>query len=174
MAHLSNEISLLQKCDHPNIIRLITSFEGQRKIYLILEYVGPLTLAQYLDKKKTVMDEDEAAHVFYEILQGLLYLHNRNIFHRDIKLHNIIVGSQGEVKLIDLGYALETHVEPRHVKTFCGTPSYMPPEVVSRDPYDPEKSDIWSLAVCLYKSLCGKFPFVGVSQTNLFYHIRRG
>lgn len=167
---------VLAKCDHANVVKLIDQFESTRKLYMVLEYVGPHTLAQYIENKnseKNQIDEDEGAHIFYEVAQGLAYLHSKHIYHRDMKLHNIIIGIQGEVKIIDLGYAVE--IDPGStVDTFCGTPTYMPPEVVDRLPYQPALSDVWSFGVCLYRGLCGRFPFLGVSQTNLFYHIRKG
>ena len=174
---LKNEIKMLEKCNHPNIIKLIDSFEGAKKVYLLLEYVGPSTLAHELDSpKRTVkgrMSEDEAAHVFHEVAQGLNYLHRNGMAHRDVKLHNIIIGLQGEVKIIDLGYGIQYQTGQK-ISSFCGTPSYMSPEVISREPYDAFKADVWSFGVCLYKALTGKFPFPGVSQTNLFYNIRKG
>ena len=174
--HIVNEAKLLEKCSHSSIIKLIEWFEGHRKVYLILEYVGPTTLGEYLESKKSekgALDEDEACHIFYEIALGLLYLHSKGIFHRDIKIHNVIIGSKSEVKLIDLGYAVELP-SSQLITTFCGTPSYMAPEIIARKPYNPEKSDIWSFGICLFRVLCGRMPFTGVSQTNLFYHIKKG
>ena len=174
--HIVNEALLLEKCSHPSIIKLVEWFEGHRKIYLVEEYVGSTTLSEYLESKKAesgALDEDEACHIFYEIAQGLLYLHSKGIYHRDVKIHNVIVGLNSEVKLIDLGYAVEL-LEAQPISTFCGTPSYMPPEVIARKPYFPEKADVWSFGVCLFRVLCGRMPFTGVSQTNLFYHIKRG
>ena len=174
--HIVNEALLLEKCSHPSIIRLVEWFEGHRKIYLVEEFVGATTLGEYLESKKAesgALDEDEACHIFFEIAQGLLYLHSKGIYHRDVKIHNVIVGPGSEVKLIDLGYAVELP-EARLISSFCGTPSYMPPEVVARKPYSPEKADVWSFGVCLFRALCGRLPFSGVSQTNLFYHIKRG
>lgn len=172
--NLMNEVDILSKCNHPNIIKLIDWFEGHKKIYLMLEYVGSTTLAKYLDKKlDEMLTEDEAAHVFYELSHAIAYLHKRKIYHRDLKLHNIIIGSEGQVKLIDFGYAIQLSSDTK-VSTYCGTPSYMSPEVVSKTPYYPEKYDIWAFGVCLFKALCGYFPFKGVSQTNLFFNIKKG
>jgi tRNA A-37 threonylcarbamoyl transferase component Bud32 len=172
--NLMNEVEILSKCNHPNIIKLIDWFEGSKKIYLILEYVGSATLAKYLDKKlDEMMTEDEAAHVFYELSHAIAYLHKRKIYHRDLKLHNIIIGSEGQVKLIDFGYAIQL-TDDSKVATYCGTPSYMSPEVISKTPYNPEKYDIWAFGICLFRALCGYFPFKGVSQTNLFFNIKKG
>lgn len=171
---MTAEDELLRGCDHPNVIKLIDRFESKSKLYMVLEYIGSVSLAQHLESKKlkkSQIGEDEGAHIFYEISQGLSYLHRKGIYHRDLKLHNILVGLQGEVKIIDLGYAVELEKEVK-VDTFCGTPTYLPPEIVSRKTYLPSKADIWSLGVCLYRVLCGRFPFMGVSQTNLFYRIK--
>lgn len=170
------EVGILACLTHQNVIKMHDHFEGRLKFYILLEYLGPHTLAAHLDNKKIEknrMDEDEAAHVFHEIGQALKNLHALNIAHRDLKIHNVIMGAKGEVKLIDFGYAIKCALGEL-TNTFCGTPTYMPPEVISRQPYDGTKSDIWSFGICLYRTICGKFPFTGVSQTNLFYVIKKG
>lgn len=175
IAGMLDEGQLLETCDHPNIIRLIERFESKSKLYMILEYIGPVSLAQHIEGRKlqkAAIDEDEGMHIFYEIGKGVKYLHERSISHRDLKLHNIIVGQNGTIKIIDLGYALK-NIEGRMTDTFCGTPTYLPPEVIARQPYHAIKADIWSFGVCMYRVLCGKFPFMGVSQTNLFYRITK-
>jgi serine/threonine protein kinase len=159
--NLQNETQLLKNLNHPNIIKLHDWFEGNWFIYLILEYVGPVSLMEYLEQHpSSFLTEEEGAHLFHEVAKGLEYLHKQNIYHRDIKLNNILLGSQGEVKLIDFGFSLKLK-EDKKISAFCGTPSYMAPEVLSRLPHCPEKGDVWSFGICLYRALAGQFPFRG-------------
>jgi tRNA A-37 threonylcarbamoyl transferase component Bud32 len=174
-ANVIKEAEILAKLNHPNIIKLHEWFEGHKKVYLLLEYVGPMTLAHYLENKKHdkgALAEDEAARIFHEVGQGLAYLHSKRIYHRDVKLHNVMIGKQGQVKIIDLGYGVETEKGVK-VDTFCGTPSYMSPEVIAREAYIPEKYDVWSFGVCLFKAIVGRFPFVGLNPNNLFFLIKK-
>jgi serine/threonine protein kinase len=164
--NLMNEIHLLLHLDHPNIIKLHDWFEGQWFIYLVLEYVGPVSLMEYLEKQpSSQISEEEAAHVFYELAKGIQYLHEQTIFHRDLKLNNILLGSQAEVKLIDFGFSIRLK-ELKKISAFCGTPSYMSPEILSKQPYLPDKGDSWSFGVCLYRALTGNFPFRGSCEID--------
>lgn len=97
-------------------------------------------------------------------------MHERNIAHRDIKLENIILDENIIPKLIDFGFS--TCIEPKQkIKIFCGTPSYMAPEVVQRRQYRGETADIWALGVLLFVSLTGNFPFKGSTDQELYKKI---
>ena len=92
--------------------------------------------------------------------------------HRDIKLENILLDETKErVKLIDFGFSTCIPHE-RKVKIFCGTPSYMAPEIVSKIEYSGPPADIWALGVLLYALLCGKFPFRGQNDKELYSNIK--
>ena len=91
-----------------------------------------------------------------QLLEILAYLHARKISHRDIKLENIIIDRQGQIKLIDFGFSCNAE---KPLNTFCGTISYMSPEIVSRKDYDGSLSDVWSAGVLLYILLSGRLPF---------------
>ena len=101
------------------------------------------------------------------------YLHTEGISHRDIKLENVLLDNNNNVKLIDFGFS--TQFSPRKkVKMFCGTPSYMAPEIVSRVEYCGPPSDIWASGVLLFCLLNGYFPFKGQSDAELYRRISRG
>lgn len=156
-----NEIQVLEKLSHPNIMKIFEWFEGKWFTYLVLEYVGSMSLMEYLDMQPTkCISESEAAHVFWGVAAGLAYMHHERFAHRDIKLDNIMLSPTAEVKIIDFGFSLK-YKENQKFSTLCGTPSYMAPEVLSRIPNNPEKADIWSFGVCLYRSLVGQFPYRG-------------
>lgn len=106
------------------------------------------------------------------MVQGIYYCHQRNVTHRDIKLENILLDETRErVKIIDFGFSTCIPHE-RKVKIFCGTPSYMAPEIVSKIEYSGPPADIWALGVLLYALLCGKFPFRGSNDKELYNNIK--
>jgi MAP/microtubule affinity-regulating kinase len=99
-------------------------------------------------------------------------LHSKQVTHRDIKLENIIIDKKGVIKLIDFGFCCST-AQDVLLKIFCGTPSYMSPEIVNKREYLGAPTDIWASGVLLYAMLCGQFPFKGVSDKDLFKKIMR-
>jgi serine/threonine protein kinase len=100
-------------------------------------------------------------------------LHHKGVSHRDIKLENIIIDKKGVVKLIDFGFCCSSTTDVL-LKVFCGTPSYMAPEIVSKLEYYGPPTDIWACGVLLYAMLCGAFPFKGVTDKDLYRKISLG
>jgi serine/threonine protein kinase len=159
--NLTNEVKMLQTLSHPNIVKLQDTFEGKWYAYLVLEYVGSSTLLDLVEKSGSkTMGESEAAYIFLRVAKALAYLHERNISHRDVKLDNVMVGRSGEVKVIDFGFSVKTKRDQK-LSTFCGTPSYMAPEMLGRLSHLPRKVDVWAFGVCLFRVLVGGFPFKG-------------
>lgn len=88
------------------------------------------------------------------------YIHSQNIVHRDLKLENILIDDRNNLKLIDFGFSV--HIGPdQKLKIFCGTPSYMAPEIVQKKEYSGYATDIWSMGIILFVLLNGHFPFKG-------------
>lgn len=159
--NLQNERDLLLQIDHENIIKLYKTVDGAQFIYLLTEYAGKASLHEVLtNSTKTCIDENDAKDVIRQLCKAILYLHEEGIIHRDVKLHNILINDEGQLKLIDFGFALKLK-EDELIHVFCGTPSYMSPEIVNRIPYDGKASDIWAFGVCIYRLVVGTFPFRG-------------
>lgn len=117
------------------------------------------------------MAEAEARFLFKQLIKALEYCHRRSITHRDIKLENILLSEdKKQVKLIDFGFST-CIPNDRKVKLFCGTPSYMAPEIVSKLEYSGPPADVWASGVLLFALLCGRFPFKGASDKELFQKI---
>ena len=118
------------------------------------------------------MPELEAKFLWRQVVQSIHYCHQRNVTHRDIKLENILLDeTKQRVKLIDFGFST-CLPHDKKIKLFCGTPSYMAPEIVAKVEYSGPPADIWALGVLLFALLCGKFPFKGSNDKELYNAIR--
>ena len=157
--NLEREINILSDLDHFTIAKLISAIETPTEIYLILEYGGANSLYNYLlSKPQHRLQESEAKLFLKVIAEATQYLHRRNIVHRDIKAENILLNRHRQLKLIDFGFSLYNHPENK-IDTFCGTPTYMAPEIVSKIDHYPIYTDMWSLGVLFYVLLQGNYPF---------------
>ncbi|CAM9176610.1 unnamed protein product, partial [Hapterophycus canaliculatus] len=171
---ISQEVKLMEKLNHPRVIRLFETAESSKRIHLVMEYADGGNLCSYVKRRKR-LDEGEAQRIFQELLEGVEYMHGVDIVHRDIKLENVLLGGNGRTnaKLVDFGFS--AHVKNRRLlHVFCGTPSYMAPEIIKRQEYEGKPVDIWSLGVVLYAMLCGCFPFSGPRYPELYKNISKG
>lgn len=166
---IDEEIFLLQKCDHPNIVNYYETYDDNQYIYLCMELCTGGELMDQLVNSKKKFTEAEAAKVFAELLVALHHLHSQEIIHRDIKPENLMFQKPGGIiKFIDFGLA----VQMRNVvgDEIAGTPYYIAPEVI-KGKYSPA-CDIWSLGVVLYQVLSGELPFKGRNKNRLFENIQ--
>lgn len=168
------EIRLMERLRHPNIVVFHEALDTSKQIYLVMEFVGGGSMHHFLKKRPGRRTDDTTAkRLFFQVCQGIRYLHDRHIVHRDVKLENLLLDEQGTVKIIDFGFS--TIVPPgKKLKIFCGTPSYMAPEIVSRKEYTGFCADVWAMGVLLYALLCGSFPFRGQNDRDLYRKIVRG
>ena len=107
------------------------------------------------------------------IAETLAYLHSKGIVHRDIKAENILLNRHKQLKLIDFGFSLYTQ-PPDTIDTFCGTPTYMAPEIVSRRDHVAIYTDMWSLGILFFVMLQGNYPFRARNENDLFDKIKKG
>ena len=173
------EIEILKKLNHPNIVKLYDTIISDKNILLIQELVNGISLRDFYNKE--IRNQKNISEKKYKILTILFkqifsafdYIHKKNIFHRDIKLENILLTKNYEIKIIDFGFGL---YNPRNYlqKFFCGTPNYMAPEIIMKKEYDCQKADMWSLGILLYKLFCADFPFKGKDEKDLYRHIIKG
>ena len=101
------------------------------------------------------------------------YVHKQGMAHRDIKLENILIKKNYEIKIIDFGFGMY-NPENKLQKFFCGTPNYMPPEIAEKKPYVGQLADMWSLGILVYKIFCADFPFKGKDEKELYKAIKTG
>ncbi len=171
---VQREIRIMEKLSHPHIAKLYSAFDTKRHVVISMEYVKGSSLHGYLKSKPNRrLDEAEARRVFRQVLSGVEYCHERSVAHRDIKLENLLMDEQREVKIIDFGFST-CIPNTKKIRIFCGTPSYMSPEIVTRKEYAGPPADVWALGVLLYAMLCGTFPFKGSTDKELYRRITRG
>ena len=145
VAEIHEEVKLIQRCDHANIVNYYETYEDYKFIYLCMELcTGGELIQNYCGTKK--LGEGYAAPIIKDLLSALLHIHQQKIIHRDIKPENIVFDKKdGTVKFIDFGLACQMS---RGELDIAGTPYYLAPEVLTG--YYDQACDIWSLGVVLY------------------------
>lgn len=157
---IQTEISILSRMKQKNIAEFYRLIEDHKRLFIVMQLCGSLTLNHFCKQfNGKRLNEEQAYAVFSQIAKGVRYMHDHNISHRDLKLTNILIDEEYTVKIIDFGFACEAR--ERH-KMYCGTPSYMAPEIVEKKLYFPKPTDIWSLGVVLFKLLTGEYVFGGI------------
>ena len=166
--YIMNEIDILKKCYHPNIVRLLDHFEDKDYIYIVLEYIEGGTLRDYFEKELYDFTEEQAANIMSQIAKGIKYLHKYGIIHRDLKPNNIMItqlNNYGTIKIADFG--LSKILSPtERIISLSGTHLYMAPEIFEEIPFNKEV-DIWSIGVIFYLMLNGKLPFKGENTDEI-------
>lgn len=162
---LPRELEIIEKLDHPNIIRRFESFEISSKVYICLEWAGHGDLLQHIRLKGPLKDQDTFKY-FKEMCNGVDYLHENGIVHRDLKCENILLSKRNVVKIADFGFARLIGPTEKS-RTYCGSAAYAAPELLQGMPYEGVIADIWSLGVILYIMSCSAMPFRDANIKNL-------
>ncbi|DAZ98605.1 TPA: hypothetical protein N0F65_001024 [Lagenidium giganteum] len=168
-ARVQQEMLLHAELDHPCVLKVLSTFEDSRNMYMVLELCERRSLTEELKQRDGgVLDEHTARRVFRQLVHGVQYLHSQSVIHRDLKLSNVLLTADERVKISDFGLATRAGSDALHT-TMCGTPNFMAPEVLKQDDkraYD-AAVDIWSLGCILFALLLGLPPFQGqrVSDT---------
>jgi len=140
--------------------------------YLIMQYSSGGDLCRYVREHRR-LSEQEACRLFVQIVQGLQHCHMSGIVHRDVKLDNLLIDEEKNIKIVDFGFSV-SFKPGQKLRKACGSPSYAAPEIVARRPYSPTGVDVWSLGVVLYAMVCGYFPFQGSGNQDLCKRIVKG
>ncbi|CAN9511730.1 unnamed protein product [Ophioblennius macclurei] len=172
LVHIRREIEIMSSLCHPHIITIYEVFENKDKIVIVMEYASKGDLYDYICDKRNV-SEPEARHFFRQIVSAVHYCHQNGIVHRDLKLENILLDGNGNVKIADFGLSNLYHGD-EYLQTFCGSPLYASPEIVNGRPYRGPEVDTWSLGVLLYTLVHGTMPFDGHNHKLLVQQISTG
>ena len=153
-----NEIKIMSKLNHPNILKAFEVFEDEINYYIVMERPIKGDLFNYICSKGRLSME-ESSFIYYQIVNAVDYLHKNKIVHRDMKPENIMLTKDMIVKIGDFGlskYFKSTEVK---LQTNCGSPCYSAPEVLRGNRYKPIPVDIWGVGIILYCMICGELPF---------------
>lgn len=169
---LLNEIEIHHRLDHRYVVKLYRTFQHGQFIYLVMELCENRTLVEVLKKKKRLC-EAEARYYLWMILDGVRYLHGHQIVHRDLKLGNIFLNLEYDVKLGDFGLATTLEHEGDRKRTMCGTPNYIAPEVLyGKETGHGFEVDVWAIGIIMYTLLFGKPPFQSSEIPDIYNKIR--
>lgn len=173
---LRAEMEIMKRLLHKNIVRFLDVHETKNHTYIVMTHCAGGDLSKYI-KKYGKISEADARFLMGQLADGLRYLHDKRLVHRDLKPQNILLDKQTTpatlrdvtIKIADFGFA--RHMEHNSMAaTLCGSPLYMAPEILRYQKYD-HKADLWSVGTILYEMLVGQPPFTGANHVQLLQRI---
>ncbi|NXV87330.1 NUAK2 kinase, partial [Calonectris borealis] len=172
LVHIRREIEIMSSLNHPHIISVHEVFENSSKIVIVMEYASKGDLYDYISERQR-LTEQEARHFFRQVVSAIYYCHKNGIVHRDLKLENILLDANGNIKIADFGLS-NVYQQDKLLQTYCGSPLYASPEIINGRPYKGPEVDSWSLGVLLYILVHGTMPFDGHDYKTLVKQITSG
>ena len=166
LKYVISELNIMKKLKNPFIVSLNYAFQTPKYLYLAMEFWGGRDLNWHLDK--SIFFEEEKARLWIaEVILAIEYLHSKNIIYRDLKPSNVMVTTDGHIKLTDFGLAKEGIIGMEYAETFWGSPAYLAPELLKDKKFN-KSSDIYQIGVLFFELLTGKPPFYKASRDSLF------
>ena len=168
---LKREFEMLTKFNNPNVISVTEIFESNNAYFTVMEFCEGGELFNYIVENRILSDE-KAAFFYFQLINGLEYIHSLGIVHRDLKPENLLLTSDHILKIIDFGLSnYYNKYDHKLLETPCGSPCYASPEMLSGEGYDGFKIDIWATGIILFAMLCGYLPFDHKDNDKLFKKI---
>eukprot|EP00543_Licmophora_paradoxa_P001047 CAMPEP_0202445100 /NCGR_PEP_ID=MMETSP1360-20130828/3984_1 /ASSEMBLY_ACC=CAM_ASM_000848 /TAXON_ID=515479 /ORGANISM="Licmophora paradoxa, Strain CCMP2313" /LENGTH=504 /DNA_ID=CAMNT_0049061255 /DNA_START=98 /DNA_END=1612 /DNA_ORIENTATION=- len=170
-AAIYDEVAILASVEHPHIVPLIDFFDEKDCYFIIMELMSGGDLFDRIGKKKSYSEAD-ARDLTSKMLKAMAFCHTKDIAHCDMKPKNLLLVSDDNdsfIKVADFGFAARVHA-PKTLTKQCGTPFFVSPEILMRQPYD-QLSDMWSVGCIVFLLLSGNLPFMGRTQKELFKKI---
>lgn len=168
---MTQEISIHRDVSYKHIVRFHCFFEDSDFVYILLELCRRRSMME-LHKRRKAVTEPEARYFVKQVILACQYLHSNNIIHRDLKLGNLFINDEMEIKVGDFGLATRLDYNGERKRTLCGTPNYIAPEVLGKKGHSFEV-DVWSLGCILYTLLVGKPPFETSSLKDTYTKIKK-
>jgi serine/threonine protein kinase len=163
------EIDILQSVEHQSIVKIKEVLYTDQNLFIVTEYCPNGELSTYLSNAGE-LQFPEIQKFFFQIIHALYFLHERGVAHRDIKLDNILLDEENNLRLADFGFSRYSDGSSL-METPCGSPYYAAPEILCGKSYDGTKSDIWSAGVVLYILATGKVPWTATNRKHLYQQI---
>eukprot|EP01137_Pigoraptor_chileana_P017011 Opistho-2@74453 len=158
------EIKALKTLRHPNVVRLFEVIETDEEIVLVLELLPGGELFDYIVARHR-LNEKEARKFIRQMISAIHYCHKNGIVHRDLKLENLLLDKNGNIKITDFGFSA-MYRPGQLMTTFVGSPAYAAPEIIANEQYIGPSADIWSLGVIMFTLITGRMPFNDENQAT--------
>ena len=165
------EMKIITELNHQNVIKVHEMCESNDFFLIIMEYCEGGELFNYIVENQR-LSEEETAYFFYQLINGIEYIHSKGVVHRDLKPENLLLDENKVLKIIDFG--LSNYYNGTYLTTPCGSPCYASPEMVSGKSYNGCYIDVWSTGIILFAMMCGYLPFEDPDNDVLFKKILAG
>lgn len=173
VVQLAREIKTLSSISHENVIKFIDFGEDEFNYYIFQELSDGASLLKFVTAAAKPLSESLSRIIFKQLINVLIFLHSNGIYHRDIKLENILINTDKTIKLIDFGFCAFESGDSL-LKTICGSLRYLAPECIKGEAYSGALADVWSAGVVLFVMVTNIMPFNGSSQPQIIKNIIEG
>eukprot|EP00916_Digyalum_oweni_P001797 GHVL01003462.1.p1 GENE.GHVL01003462.1~~GHVL01003462.1.p1 ORF type:complete len:307 (-),score=20.58 GHVL01003462.1:164-1084(-) len=167
--HVKDEREILSTVEHPFVINMLASFQDEKRLFILMEYVNGGELFSYL-RRESRLPNESAKFYAAEIILAFQFLHGLNIVYRDLKPENLLLDAGGHIKITDFGFAKV--VEDR-TWTLCGTPEYLAPEIIQSKGHG-KSVDWWALGILIFEMLAGFPPFYDENPFGIYQKVLAG